>query len=91
MMYLKEQIRAFIVESFLFGDTTRALSDDDSLIENDVVDSTGILELVSFVEHTFALTEPAVEILPTNFDSIARVAAFVAGKSAVSAPLAVAS
>ena len=88
-MHLKEQIRAFIVESFLFGDTTRTLSDDDSLIENDVVDSTGILELVSFVEDNFAVTVADAEILPSNFDSIAKVAAFVAGKTAV--PLAVAS
>ena len=89
MMLVKEQIRSFIVESFLFGDSSRTLSDDDSLIENDVVDYTGILELVSFVEDNFAITVADAEILPSNFDSIARVAAYVASKTPV--PLAVAS
>lgn len=90
MMTLKEQIRAFIVESFLFGDTSRTLSDDDSLIENDIVDSTGILELVSFVEDSFGITVADAEILPSNFDSISKVAAYIAGKGAKIVPFAAA-
>lgn len=88
MISVKEQIRAFIVESFLFGDTTRALADDASLIESDVVDSTGILELVTFVEDSFGITVADAEILPANFDSITRVAAFIASKRSQSDPIA---
>lgn len=80
MISLKEQIRAFVVESFLFGDTTRVIADDASLIDNDVVDSTGILELVAFVEDNFGISVGDAEILPANFDSISRVAAFIAAK-----------
>lgn len=80
MIPMKEQIRAFVVESFLFGDTTRAIADDASLIENDVIDSTGILELVAFVEDNFGVTVADAEILPANFDSISKVAAFIASK-----------
>ncbi|WP_176526904.1 acyl carrier protein [Rhizobium subbaraonis] len=80
MATLNEEIRAFIVESFLFGDTSRTPGDDDSLIENDVVDSTGILELVAFVEDNLGIPVADAEILPANFDSIAKLAAFVTSK-----------
>lgn len=87
MIPLKEQIRAFVIESFLFGDTTRTVPDDASLIENDIVDSTGILELVSFVEDSFGITVGDAEILPANFDSISRVAAFVVSKRSATDPI----
>jgi len=51
-MTIQNDIRAFIIENFLFGDTSQDLGDDISLIEADLVDSTGILELVAFVEQT---------------------------------------
>jgi acyl carrier protein len=88
MIPLKEQIRAFVVESFLFGDTSRVIADDASLIENDVVDSTGILELVSFVEDNFGVTVADAEILPANFDSITKVAAFITSKRSAADPIA---
>ncbi|ACM29090.1 acyl carrier protein [Agrobacterium sp. SHOUNA12C] len=88
MIPLKEQIRAFVVESFLFGDTTRTIADDASLIENDIIDSTGILELVTFVEDSFGITVGDAEILPANFDSISKVAAFIASKRSATGPIA---
>jgi acyl carrier protein len=78
----KNQIRAFIVDNFLFGDTERVPGDELSLIENDLVDSTGILELVSFLEERFGIPIADADIVPTNLDSIARIAAFVARKHA---------
>ena len=84
------QVRSFVVESFLFGDTKTPLSEDGSLIENGLIDSTGILELVAFVEETFEITVSDEEILPANFDSIAKVEAFVARKRAASTASAVA-
>ena len=76
------QVRSFVVETFLFGDTKTPLPEDGSLIENGLIDSTGILELVAFVEQTFDITVSDEEILPANFDSIAKVEAFVERKRA---------
>jgi acyl carrier protein len=78
---IKSQVRAFIVENFLFGDDSTPLGDEQSLIESDMVDSTGILELVSFLEERFGVAMADADIVPANLDSIARIAAFVARKS----------
>ena len=77
---IKSQVRAFIVENFLFGDDQYPLRDELSLIENDLIDSTGILELVSFIEEKFGIALADAEIVPDNLDSIARIAAFVERK-----------
>lgn len=74
---IKNDVRAFIVENFLFGDASQAPSDDASLIENDIIDSTGILELVAFIEERFAITMADTDIVPANLDSLDRIAAFV--------------
>lgn len=85
-MNTNDTIRAFIIENFLFGDTSQDLSDDVSLIETDIVDSTGILELVGFVETTWNVTVADADIVPANFDSVGRIAGFVASKQRVSEP-----
>ncbi|HSP25832.1 MAG TPA: acyl carrier protein [Saliniramus sp.] len=77
-----DHLRAFIVENFLFGDSGRALGPDDSLIENDIVDSTGILELVAFIEDRYGILVADAEIVPANFDTIARLRRFVSAKTA---------
>lgn len=77
---VRDQVRAFVVETFLFGDASTDLPEHGSFIEQGIVDSTGILELVAFVEDTFGIVVADAEILPANFDSIARVADFVARK-----------
>lgn len=76
----RQHIREFIVENFLFGDSDYRLEDDVSLIETDLVDSTGILELVSFLEERFEIAVADADIVPANLDSIDRIAAFVARK-----------
>lgn len=81
MSEIEVQIRAFIVENFLFGDASRPLDAADSLIERDLVDSTGILELVSFIEERFGIAMQDHEIVPDNLDSITRIAAFVASRT----------
>jgi len=78
----ENHIRAFIVDNFLFGDTDRALGPDDSLIENDIVDSTGILELVAFIEDHYGILVADAEIVPANFDTIASMRRFVSMKTA---------
>lgn len=83
-------IRLFIVENFLFGDTSQPLAGDTSLIENDLVDSTGILELVAFIETRFEITMADDEIVPANLDSIARICTYVERKLDEAVPIAIA-
>lgn len=77
---IKTDLRAFIVENFLFGDDSTPLGDGQSLIDSDMVDSTGILELVSFLEERFGIALADADIVPANLDSIDRIAAFVERK-----------
>ena len=74
---IKDSIRAFIIDSFLFGDTSQAIADDMSLIENNLVDSTGVLELVFFLESNFGISVKDTEVVPENLDSIGAMAAFI--------------
>ena len=76
-----EAVRAFIVSNFLFGDTERVLSNDDSLLEREIVDSTGIMELVLHLEETYGIEIDASELVPANLDSIGKVARFVHRKT----------
>ena len=78
----KAAIRTVIVENFLFGDDSQPLPADLSLIDNDLVDSTGILELVGFIEERFAIQVADADIVPANLDTIERIAAFIARKQA---------
>jgi acyl carrier protein len=79
----KQQIKAFILQNFLFSDDPSAVGDQDSLIQGGIIDSTGIHELVFFLEDAFKLQIAAEEMTPANFDSIQTVDAFVSRKLAV--------
>jgi len=76
------RVRAFIEENFLFREDLSHLSDSDSLLENGVMDSTGILELVAFLESEFSLQMSDAEIVPDNLDSIGAIAGYVERKRA---------
>lgn len=82
-MSMKEQIRQFIAENFLFNPDGFDLSDDASFLDEGVVDSTGTLELVMFVEETFGVDVGDNEIEPENFDSVNKLAAYIARKSSL--------
>jgi acyl carrier protein len=75
-----KRVRAFIEENFLFRADVSDLADTDSLLENGVMDSTGILELVAFLESDFSLQMSDAEIVPDNLDSIASIAGYVERK-----------
>ncbi|CAM5329979.1 acyl carrier protein [Aquamicrobium terrae] len=77
MENIKDKIRGFVVENFLFGDTSHPLADDASLIDNDIIDSTAVLELVAFIEDGFGIVMADADIVPANLDSLSRIAAFV--------------
>jgi acyl carrier protein len=70
-------LRNFITENFLFGDDSRTIAGSDSLIQNDLMDSTGILELVAFLEDHFGISVADEDIMPENLDSIDRITAYV--------------
>jgi len=74
-----DQIRRFILEKFPSA-RQRALQDSDSLLQNGLIDSMGILEVVEFLESAFDLQFSDDELLPENFDSILRLTAFVEEK-----------
>lgn len=82
---VRESVREFIVENFLFGDTSHELADEASLIENDIVDSTGVLELVAFIEERFGIAVADADIVPANLDSVERISAFVASRASAAA------
>jgi acyl carrier protein len=85
---ISNAVRSFVVDNFLYGDSSQPLADETSFIEGDIVDSTGILELVAFIEDRFGLTIADSEIIPANLDSIARISAFVAAKTALESSVA---
>jgi acyl carrier protein len=76
-----EQIRDFILSNFLFGDSTQMPLDSDSLVDSGVVDSTGILELLEFLESNFGIQITESQTIPENLDSVADLSRFVLGKA----------
>jgi len=74
-----EQLRGFVVTNFLFGQDDK-LDNDDSFLEKGIIDSTGILELVSFVEETYGITIEDQELIPENLDSINNLLRFLQTK-----------
>jgi len=76
----REELRQFIIENFLYGDERVPLKDDDSFSDRGIIDSTGVLELVAFVETRFGISIEDEEMIPENFDSLAKVTRYVARK-----------
>ena len=78
-MDTKQRIREFVLSNFFVQDAA-TLTDAVSLLDIGVVDSTGVLEIIGFLETTFHFTVEDDEIVPDNLDSIERIAAFVGRK-----------
>ena len=72
-MLVQEQLRQFIRDSFLVDD----FSDEESFLASGIIDSLGIVQLVSFVESEFGVKVPDTDLVPANFDSVAKLAAYV--------------
>lgn len=72
-MRVREQLRQFIRDSFLVDE----FSDDESFLGGGLIDSLGILQLVSFVESQYAITVADTDLTPANFDSVSKLAAYV--------------
>lgn len=80
MNSVEELLRKYIADNILFSNNGYPHADDTSFLENGIVDSMNVLELVMFVEQKFGVKVEDAEIVPDNFDSIARLAAFVRRK-----------
>lgn len=83
---IREDIRTFVLNTFLFAAPTERLDDSASLVDEGIVDSTGVVELVCYLETRFGITVADHELLPHNFDSIDRLCAFVRRKDVTRAP-----
>lgn len=80
MSEIEEKIRKFLIENFVLSEQLDELGFEESFLENGVVDSTGILELVFFVEDQFGIQIDTSEVLPENFDSVNCLASFIRRK-----------
>jgi acyl carrier protein len=79
-MDTKDMIRRFVAENFLFSVNGAGLDGNASFLEAGIVDSLGIMELVRFVEERFGIPVGDEEVVPANFDSVNRLAAFIEAK-----------
>jgi len=80
MTMKKMKIKSFIVENFLFGEAN-GLSDDTSFLEEGIIDSTGVLELITFLEDEFLIKIKDEEVIPENLDSINNLNVFLEKKT----------
>lgn len=76
---IQKTFRNFIIENFLFEEDDN-LKEDTSFLENGIIDSTGVLELVMFIEETYGISVEDDEIVPENLDSISKIAEYVQRK-----------
>lgn len=79
-MAIAAQVRSYILENFLFTTDSDTFLNDASLLDQGLIDSTGILELVYFVEETFGIKIADKEMVPDNFDSVDNISRFVQRK-----------
>lgn len=78
-----EELRGFITENFLFGQAGALLADDTSFLDNGIIDSTGLLELIAFIERTYGIRLADEELVPENLDSLERIGRFLSRRFAV--------
>ncbi|PYU97128.1 MAG: acyl carrier protein [Acidobacteria bacterium] len=74
---MREELRRFIIDNFLFGVEDSQFSDDDSFLEKGLIDSTGVLELVAFIEEQYGIRFQDDEIIPENLDSVNKLIQFL--------------
>jgi len=80
MQQIEQEVRQFVIDNFLLGMSDDHLCDDDSFLEKGLVDSMGILSLVTFVEEKYAVPVADKELVTDNWDSVRRISEFVRSK-----------
>jgi acyl carrier protein len=78
---MKSKIRQFIVDNFLFGSEEETFGDDDSFLEKGIIDSTGVLELIEYIEENFSIKIEDDELVPENLDSLTNVTTYIMRKA----------
>ena len=81
-MEVRIAVRNFISENFIL-DAAEDLREEDSLLERGIIDSTGVLELVAFIEEKFGITVEDDELIPENLDTIRDIAEFIRQKTKI--------
>ena len=79
---MRNELRKFIIDNFLFGKDSVEFSDDDSFLEMSLIDSSGVLELVGFLEDKYDITVRDNELVPENLDSINQLVRYLEMKMA---------
>jgi acyl carrier protein len=85
MQDVKSVVRKFILDNFAMGGGV-TVADDTSFMAEHILDSTGFIELITFIEETFGVTVEDAEMVPENFDSLANIEGYVARKRAATQP-----
>ena len=80
MQTIEQNIRSFVQDTFLIGQDGETLTGETSFLERGIIDSTGVLELVSFVEESYGIRISDDELVPDNLDSINQLTRFIKGK-----------
>ena len=81
-MDTKTKLRNFITETFLPSSGLDAFADEDSFMETGIIDSTGVLELLEFIEESFQIQVEDEEVVPDNLDSLIKLSSFIERKIA---------
>jgi acyl carrier protein len=79
-MSIEQEIKTYILENYLFTDDDSELSNADSFLEKGILDSTGILEVIFFIEHEYGFKVEDEEMIPENLDSVECLVEFVKRK-----------
>ena len=77
---IKDKLRLYILENFLFTDDQSELNDEDSFMDQGIIDSTAILELIYLIEEDFAVEVENEDMIPDNLDSVNKIVSFVERK-----------
>jgi acyl carrier protein len=81
MQDIKRTVRQYILQNFLMGDMGAQLKDDQSFLDHHIIDSTGFIELVTFLETTWNIQIQDEEMIPDNLDSLDCIERFVRSKT----------
>jgi len=82
-MQIESQIQRYVTDSFLFSDGPFTYDNDASFLQEGILDSVGVMELVGFVESNFGIRVAPNEVTPDHFDSVTKLSRFVRSKQAL--------
>ena len=77
---IKQQVVQFIISNFLFDENQQSIDEKESLLEAGILDSTGVIELIAFIEETYGIKIEDEEIIPENLDTILDITYFIEQK-----------